>query len=69
MLEGLVKGGALAQKLAMEKDLAAWIAANPARKQKYGDVLPALQAMQAEGEKIRERNAVMSKPRRPPPAT
>jgi len=59
MLEGLVKGGALAQKQTMEQDLAAWIAANPARKQKYGDVLPALQAMQAQGEKVRERNAVM----------
>ena len=60
MLEGLVKGGALAQKLALEKDLAAWIAANPARKQKYGDVLPALQAMHAEGEMVRERNAVLT---------
>ncbi|MGA2261776.1 MAG: S46 family peptidase [Acidobacteriota bacterium] len=59
MLEGLVKGGALAQKQVMEQELAAWIAADPGRKQKYGDVLPALQAMQAEGEKIRERSAVM----------
>ena len=59
MLEGLVKGGALAQKLALEQDLAAWIAATPARKQKYGDVLPALQAMQADNEKVRERNAVL----------
>ncbi|MBZ5496582.1 MAG: S46 family peptidase [Acidobacteriia bacterium] len=59
MLEGLVKGGALAQKRTMENELASWIAADPARKQKYGDVLPALQAMQAEGEKTRERNAVM----------
>jgi hypothetical protein len=60
MLEGLVKGGALAQKLAMEKDLTAWIDANPARRQKYGDVLPALQTLQAESEKGRERSAVMS---------
>ncbi len=59
VLEGLVKGGALAQKQTMEKDLAAWIAAAPARSQKYGDVLPALQTMQAENEKVRERNAVM----------
>ncbi len=59
VLEGLLKGGALAQKQAMEKDLTAWIAAVPARSQKYGDVLPALQAMQAENEKTRERNAVM----------
>jgi hypothetical protein len=60
VLEGLMKGGALAQKQAMEKDLAVWIAATPARKQKYGDVLPALQAMQTEYEKVRERNAVMN---------
>jgi hypothetical protein len=60
MLEGLVQGGALAQKQSMEKELSSWIAADPARKQKYGDVLPALQAMQAEGEKTRERNAVMN---------
>jgi hypothetical protein len=60
MLEGLVKGGALAQKQAMEKKLAAWIAGDPARQKKYGDVLPALQALQAEGEKTRERNAVLN---------
>ncbi len=59
MLEGLVKGGALAQKQAMEKALEAWIAADPARQKKYGDVLPALRALHAEGEKTRERNAVL----------
>ena len=60
MLEGLVKGGALAQKQAMEKELEAWIAADPARQQKYGDILPALKSLQAEGEKTRERNAALS---------
>ena len=59
MLEGLTKGGSLAKKLAMEKELEAWIAADPARQKKYGDVLPALRALQAEGEKTRERNAVL----------
>jgi len=59
MLEGLVKGGALAQKQAMEKELEAWIAADPARQQKYGDILPALKSLQAEGEKTRERNATL----------
>ena len=53
MLEGLVKGGALALKESREKDLVAWIDADPARKQKYGDVVPALRALQAEGEKTR----------------
>jgi hypothetical protein len=55
----LVKGGSLAQKEANEKELAAWIAADPARDKKYGDVLPALRALQAEGEKTRMRNAVL----------
>ena len=59
VLEGLVKGGALALKEAQEKALVAWIAATPARQKQYGDVLPALAALQAEGEKVRERNAVL----------
>jgi hypothetical protein len=60
VLEGLVKGGALGLKEAQEKELTAWIAATPARQKLYGDVLPALAALQAEGEKVRERNAAMS---------
>jgi hypothetical protein len=59
MLEGLTKGGSLAKKEAAEKDLAAWIAADPARQAKYGDVLPALQTLQMEGQRTRERNAVL----------
>ncbi len=60
VLEGLVKGGALGVKEAQEKALMAWMAAIPARQKQYGDVLPALAALQAEGEKVRERNAVIS---------
>jgi hypothetical protein len=48
VLEGLVKGGSLAQKEIQEKELEAWIAADPMRQRKYGDVLPALRAVQAE---------------------
>ncbi len=59
MLEGLVKGGALAQKAAMEKQLEEWIAANPTRQKKYGDILPALRTLQLEGERTRARNAVL----------
>lgn len=59
MLEGLVRGGSLAKKQAQEKALEAWIAADPARQKKYGDVLPALRALQAESEKTRERNAML----------
>ena len=43
-----------------EKELAAWIAADPARQKEYGDVLPALAALQAEAEKTRERDAVLA---------
>ena len=58
-LEGLVKGGILAQKEKNEKELAAWIAGDPARQKEYGDVLPALAALQAESERTRERDAVL----------
>jgi len=60
MYEGLVKGGSLEKKRANEDALVAWIAADPARATKYGDVLPALRALQAESEKTRERNAVLN---------
>jgi hypothetical protein len=60
MLEGLVRGGLLAQKQAREQRLAAWIAADPARQQEYGDLLQALDALQAEKQKTRERDAVLA---------
>ncbi len=60
MLEGLTKGGSLAKKQAEEERLQVWIAADPAREKKYGDVLPALRDLQAESEKIRERNATLA---------
>jgi hypothetical protein len=60
MLEGLVKGGSLAKKQAQEKELEAWIAGDPVRQKKYGDVLPALRRMQAESEKTREQSAAIA---------
>jgi hypothetical protein len=59
MLEGLVKGGSLAMKQAREKELEAWIAADPARQKTYGGVLPALRALQLETEKTREQTAAL----------
>jgi hypothetical protein len=59
MLEGLVKGGSLAKKQAEEERLEAWITADPVRLKKYGDVLPALRALQAESEKTREQSATL----------
>jgi hypothetical protein len=58
MLEGLVKGGILARKERSEGDLVDWIAADPARPNELGDVMPALAVLQAESEKTRERDAV-----------
>jgi hypothetical protein len=60
MLEGLVKGGILAAKERAEQDLAAWIGESAERGKEYGEVLPALAALQAEAEKTRERDAVLN---------
>jgi len=60
MLEGLVRGGLLAQKQAREERLAAWIAADAARQKEYGDVLPALAAIEAEAHVTRERDSVLA---------
>jgi hypothetical protein len=60
VLRGLVAGGLLAQKEALENDLAAWIDADPERRTKYGDVLSALNAFVAEGMKTRERDALLT---------
>jgi len=59
-LEGLLKGGILAKKEEAQKELEAWIAADPARQKEYGDVLPGLAAIQAESEKTRERDAAFN---------
>ena len=59
VLDGLLRGGLLEQKQGLEKGLVAWIAADKARRDEYGDVLPALDAMQVEAEKSRERNAAL----------
>ncbi len=57
VLEGMTRGGALAQKEKLQQELQAWIAADPARTAKYGGALDTLAKMQAEAEKTRERNA------------
>ena len=60
VLEGLVAGGALDRKLALQKELAAWIAAEPKRTKEYGDVLPSLAALDEEAAKTRERDAAFA---------
>jgi hypothetical protein len=59
VLRGMVSGGLLAQKEALEKELAAWIDADSQRRAKYGDVIPALNALDAERAKTRERDALL----------
>jgi hypothetical protein len=60
VLQGLAKGGLLAQKEAAEKALVAWIDGDSERRSRYGDVLPALNALLADGEKTRERDALLT---------
>lgn len=60
VLQGMIKGGLLAEKEAQEKEFVAWIDADPARQAKYGDVLPAINANLAERAKTRERDALLS---------
>ena len=60
VLEGFQRGGLLAKKESLEKELAAWIAAEPARREKYGDVLPGLNALRAEEAKTRERDVTLA---------
>ncbi len=60
VLLGLTKGGILDKKLRQQKSVAGWIAANPERRMLYSQVLPDLDAMTAEIQKTRERDAVFA---------
>jgi len=62
VVQGMVKGGLLADKESTEKDFVKWIDADPARKAKYGDVIPAIDAIVAAPPrlKMRERNALLA---------
>ncbi|NWG00681.1 MAG: S46 family peptidase [Thermoanaerobaculaceae bacterium] len=60
MLEGLRKSDLAARKRSEEQALTAWIAADPERQARWGDVLPALAALQAEQEATRERDLLLA---------
>jgi hypothetical protein len=60
VLQGMVKGGLLADKEARETEFVAWIAAEKARKAKYADVLPAINRIVADRAKTRERDALLA---------
>jgi hypothetical protein len=57
VLEGAARDGLLEQKRGAERDLVAWIEADPNRRAEYGGVLAQLDALQAQKEKTRERDA------------
>ena len=57
VVEGASRGGLLQVKAAEEQALVAWIAADPKRQAEYGAALPALDRIQAEKERTRERDA------------
>jgi hypothetical protein len=59
-LQGLYASKLLETKAARERALAAWIAAEPKRQKEYGDVLAQLDALTAEENKTRLRDAVLS---------
>jgi len=60
VLAGLVGAGALDAKRVEDRELRAWIAANDERRQRYADVLPALDAIQAERTETRETAAALA---------
>jgi hypothetical protein len=60
VLRGMVSGGLLGQKEAQEKELVAWIHADSERRAKYGDVLPALNALVTDLAKTRDRDALLA---------
>ena len=59
MLEGLRGSDLAGRKRAMEKELAAWIAADPARPRSFGDVLPGMEALVGEKRATRDRDLVL----------
>jgi hypothetical protein len=60
VLEGARRTGLLATRMATERALLAWIAADPKRQARYGEALPKLEALQQAREQTRERDATFS---------
>jgi hypothetical protein len=60
VLQGMISGGLLSQKEALEKEFIAWIDADSQRRAKFADVLPGLQALVAERARTRDRDALLA---------
>ncbi|WP_428269674.1 S46 family peptidase [Haliangium sp.] len=56
MLDGLVKGGLAEDKAALERELRAWIDAEPARQAEYGQVFDQMRALHDERNQTRDRD-------------
>lgn len=56
MMDGLEKGGLLAERKATEQKLVAWIDADAKRKATWGDVLPAIAKIEADRRATRDRD-------------
>jgi hypothetical protein len=59
MTKGLARNGVAERKLREEKEFAAWLAADPARAARHGDVLPAMLAFEKEQAAFQRREAVL----------
>jgi hypothetical protein len=60
VLQGMVKGGLLAEREAQEKDFVKWIDADAARKARFGSALPAINTIVADRAKTRERDSLLA---------
>jgi hypothetical protein len=60
MLEGLRRTDLAGHKRAEEAKLTAWIESDPARKAKYGNVLPVMQRLVAERSLMRDRDLILT---------
>jgi len=60
LLEGLMNGGLLDERTDTEARLALWIADTTERAERYGDLLPALKALQKASDATREQDAATS---------
>ncbi|MBP7149368.1 MAG: S46 family peptidase [Acidobacteria bacterium] len=58
-LEGLLRQGEVAQREARERELSAWIAADPERRARYGDPVAELAAIHAEANRHADRDAAL----------
>ncbi|MEA2572481.1 MAG: hypothetical protein QOI24_4482 [Acidobacteriota bacterium] len=59
-MDAFTKGGIIAQRQKREAELAAWIAADPARAKKYAGVLDEMNRLTAEGVATRQRDTVLA---------